>query len=48
MIDDDGTVYLYSGLAPIRRGLKRGNKGSQVMILEQDMLTLKSAQTSSA
>lgn len=40
-IDDDGTIYLYSGNAPIKKGMERGPQGSTVMTLEDDMLTLK-------
>lgn len=45
-VDDDGTVYLYSGNAPISREWIEKDpdtprKGSQVMKLETDMLTLK-------
>ncbi len=40
-VDDDGTVYLYSGNAPIRKEFDTGKQGSQVMTLEKDMLTLK-------
>lgn len=39
-IDDDGTVYLYSGNAPMRKELFVPEKGSQVMTLCEDMLTL--------
>lgn len=40
-IDDDQTIYLYSGNAPIRAEFKGERQGSQVMTLEPDMLTLK-------
>lgn len=40
-IDDDGEIYLYSGNAPMFREHIGGKQGSQVMTLEQDMLTLK-------
>ena len=40
LIDDDGTCYLYSGNGPKRKGLHE-NKASQVMRLEEDMMTLK-------
>lgn len=40
-IDDDDTIYLYSGNAPIREGVGKGPQGSTVMTLEEDMLTLK-------
>ncbi|MCI7275059.1 MAG: family 43 glycosylhydrolase [Lachnospiraceae bacterium] len=42
-IDDDGEIYLYSGNAPKlpERFATEPNKGSQVMTLESDMLTLK-------
>ena len=40
-VDDDGEIYLYSGNAPISRVYPDDHKGSQVMRLEKDMLTLK-------
>lgn len=40
-IDDDGTIYLYSGNAPMRKDIYDARKGSQVMKLCPDMLTLK-------
>lgn len=40
-MDDDGEIYLYSGNAPMRPEQDEGKKGSQVMRLEKDMLTLK-------
>lgn len=40
-IDDDGEIYLYSGNAPMYREHIGGKQASQVMTLEQDMLTLK-------
>lgn len=40
-IDEDGEIYLYSGNAPMKAEYDRGVQGSQVMRLEQDMLTLK-------
>lgn len=39
-IDDDGTIYLYSGNGPIRMEQPHANLGSQVMTLMPDMLTL--------
>lgn len=42
-IDDDGKIYLYSGNSPRRKGTGITNRASQVMELEDDMLTLKSA-----
>lgn len=39
-IDDDGTIFLYSGNGPRFRGSARANRQSQVMKLEPDMLTL--------
>lgn len=39
-IDEDRTIYLYSGNAPRYRGDNKWNR-SQVMTLEEDMLTLK-------
>ncbi|HUM85613.1 MAG TPA: family 43 glycosylhydrolase [Lachnospiraceae bacterium] len=48
-MDDDGTIYLYSGNAPMRReemdnpGSEK--QGSQVMVLEDDMLTLRKEPT---
>lgn len=39
-IDDDGTVYLYSGNAPMKKENDYGRQGSQVMRLMPDMLTL--------
>lgn len=41
-IDDDGTIYLYSGNAPMRKEWANDHQGSQVMTLEEDMLTLAS------
>ncbi len=41
-IDDDKTVYLYSGNAPISLDYEPPRQMSQVMTLEADMLTLKS------
>ncbi len=40
-IDDDGTVYLYSGNAPMYIERANDHQGSQVMTLEHDMLTLR-------
>lgn len=40
-IDDDRTIYLYSGNAPISADIINHKKGSQVMTLTEDMLTLK-------
>lgn len=40
-IDDDGRIYLYSGNHPRRKGTGITNRESQVMELEDDMLTLK-------
>jgi arabinoxylan arabinofuranohydrolase len=40
-VDDDDEIYLYSGNAPMRPEHTDGTKGSQVMKLEKDMLTLK-------
>lgn len=40
-IDDDRTVYLYSGNAPTRVSHRDAHKNSQVMTLEEDMVTLK-------
>ncbi|MDL2301631.1 family 43 glycosylhydrolase [Lachnospiraceae bacterium OttesenSCG-928-D06] len=40
-IDDDNSIYLYSGNAPMHMEHKGENQGSQVMTLEPDMLTLK-------
>lgn len=42
-IDDDGRIYLYSGNHPRRKGTGITNRASQVMELEDDMLTLKAA-----
>ena len=44
-IDDDHTIYLYSGNAPIRKEAINPDlsQGSTVMTLEEDMLTLKTA-----
>lgn len=39
-VDDDGTVYLYSGNAPIQPEQEDGTKASQVMVLSSDMLTV--------
>ncbi len=39
-IDDDGTIYLYSGNAPMHKEQFDEKKGSQVMTLNEDMLTL--------
>lgn len=39
-IDDDNTIYLYSGNAPMRKDQFSPEKGSQVMKLCPDMLTL--------
>ena len=39
-IDDDGRIYLYSGNHPRRKGTGITNRESQVMELEDDMLTL--------
>ena len=41
-MDDDGSIYLYSGNAPMQ--VEEGKdypQGSTVMTLEDDMLTLK-------
>lgn len=41
-IDEDGSIYLYSGNAPTEKNQEGcGNRGSQVMRLEEDMVTLK-------
>lgn len=40
-IDDDGTIYLYSGNAPMKKEYAKGGQGSTVMTLSDDMLTLK-------
>lgn len=40
-IDDDGTIYLYSGNAPMKKENDYGRQASQVMRLMPDMLTLK-------
>ena len=40
-IDDDNTIYLYSGNAPMKIENDYGRQGSQVMRLMPDMLTLK-------
>lgn len=40
-VDDDQSIYLYSGNAPMYRGVPRRNNCSQVMKLEKDMMTLK-------
>ena len=40
-IDDDGTIYLYSGNGPARLGIPCAHQGSQVMTLMPDMITLK-------
>lgn len=40
-IDDDHTIYLYSGNAPMYKDQANDSQGSQVMTLEEDMLTLK-------
>ncbi len=40
-IDEDRTIYLYSGNAPMKKEHADGTKGSQVMKLQEDMLTLK-------
>lgn len=40
-VDEDGTIYLYSGNGPMRMGIPYGHQGSQVMQLMPDMLTLK-------
>lgn len=39
-IDDDDTIYLYSGNAPMKKEYDYGRQGSQVMRLLPDMLTL--------
>ncbi|MCM1134315.1 MAG: family 43 glycosylhydrolase [Clostridium sp.] len=39
-IDDDGTIYLYSGNGPRTIDEQKGKKASQVMRLERDMVTL--------
>lgn len=39
-VDDDGSIYLYSGNAPIRLEDEDGTHHSQIMRLENDMLTL--------
>lgn len=41
-IDDNGTVYLYSGNAPMYLKNANNHQGSQVMTLCEDMVTLKS------
>ena len=40
-IDDDKTIYLYSGNAPIKKEYANDKQYSQVMTLEPDMMTLK-------
>lgn len=40
-IDDDETIYLYSGNAPMKPEFDNGQQGSQVMTLEKDMLTIR-------
>lgn len=40
-VDDDKKIYLYSGNAPMQKEQLNINQGSQVMELEEDMLTLK-------
>lgn len=40
-IDEDKKIYLYSGNAPMYPEQANGSQGSQVMTLEEDMLTLK-------
>lgn len=40
-VDDDGTIFLYSGNAPMYRDNPGEGQASQVMKLEEDMLTLK-------
>lgn len=42
-VDDDGEIYLYSGNAPRLKSHPEHEKGSQVMTLETDMLTLKTS-----
>lgn len=39
-VDDDGTVYLYSGNAPMKKEQENGTQASQVMVLSTDMLTI--------
>lgn len=39
-VDDDGTIYLYSGNAPMKKEQENGTHASQVMILSPDMLTV--------
>ncbi len=39
--DDDGSIYLYSGNAPIRPEMENGEKASVVMKLREDMLTIR-------
>lgn len=39
-VDDDGTIYLYSGNGPMHKEESGDGKGSQVMTLCKDMLTL--------
>ncbi|MDO4309024.1 MAG: hypothetical protein Q4C77_19660 [Eubacteriales bacterium] len=36
-IDDDKTIYLYSGNAPMKKEYANGRQGSQVMKLKEDM-----------
>ena len=40
-IDEDGSIYLYSGNAPAQVGYGSGPQGSTVMTLKEDMLTIK-------
>ncbi|MDR2889672.1 MAG: family 43 glycosylhydrolase, partial [Lachnospiraceae bacterium] len=41
LIDEDQSIYLYSGNAPMHADIINQKKGSQVMQLEADMLTLR-------
>ena len=40
-VEEDGTVYLYSGNAPMRKEQTGEGQGSQVMTLREDMLTIR-------
>ena len=40
-VDEDGEIYLYSGSAPLDETWEAEGKGSQVMTLQNDMITLK-------
>lgn len=42
LIDDDGSVYLFSGIAPLRKGSKKNRREhSMVMRLDDDMITVR-------